>query len=378
MSHTSIPTKIQWQIWVQAGGRCEYRGCNVPLWKDELTLAKMNRAYLAHIIADSPGGPRGDPILSEELKSEPSNIMLLCDTHHRLIDKIAVDEHPVALLRIYKREHEERIEQLTSLQANLRTEILLFGTRIGERRGEVNYQDACLTVLPNRYPSSEKGISIDLADVNMNELDPGFWDLVQIHIDRELDRYLGDSKGPSGKPINHLSIFALAPIPALIYLGKKLGDIRSADVYQRHRQPVGWRWRDLEDEDFKYLFEYSGPEQNNIGSPVTINLSFSNPVRNRDIEEFFGEKPHIYTLSIPHPNRNFLRSIEQLELFLNVWYKLMSSIQQAHGSNCDVHLFAAVPNSIAVSIGRSLISKVDPHLIVYEPYNGSFKMTITL
>src|SRR5689334_8047754 len=104
MSYTTIPIQIRWQIWLQAGGRCEYRGCNEPLWKDNLTLAKMNKAYLAHIIADSPNGPRGDAILSEKLRAEPSNVMLLCDTHHRLIDKIKAAEHPVERLQEFKRE----------------------------------------------------------------------------------------------------------------------------------------------------------------------------------------------------------------------------------------------------------------------------------
>jgi hypothetical protein len=36
--------------------------------------------------------------------------MLLCDTHHRLIDdKEQVEAHPVELLKAFKKEHEDRI-----------------------------------------------------------------------------------------------------------------------------------------------------------------------------------------------------------------------------------------------------------------------------
>lgn len=377
MSRTTLPNKIIVQIWVKAGGRCQYPGCNISLWKDNFTLAAMNRAYLAHIIADSPDGPRGHPILSEQLKSDLSNIMLLCDQCHRRIDKEAVEEHPVELLRAYKRNHEERIELVTALQEDQRTEILLFGTRIGDRFGEVNFEDARVSVLPNRYPASERGIRIDLGDININENDEGFWSLTKTHIDRELNRYFGDRIGPSGKTINHLSIFALAPIPALIYLGKKIGDIRSADVYQRHRQPAGWKWEEMEDKDFGYHYDhlYDGT---NISSPIAINLSLSNPVRNEDVEQYFGQKAHIYKISVKNPHRDFLRSEEQLRLFTREWKTLLSRIQANHGSNCEAHLFAAVPNSVAVSIGCSLIPKVDPRLVLYEPFEGSFREAFSL
>lgn len=189
MSHTTISEKVRQQIWLRAGGRCEYLGCNAPLWKDELTQAEMNRAYLAHIIADTPGGPRGDPILSAQLKTDPGNIMLLCDTHHRMIDREERDKHSVELLRKYKQAHEERIEWLTSLQEDRRTQIVLFGSNIGDRRGDVNFAQACEAVLPDRYPFDARGIRLDLAATGLNENDPNYWDLAMTHIDRGLDWY---------------------------------------------------------------------------------------------------------------------------------------------------------------------------------------------
>jgi hypothetical protein len=76
-----------------------------------LTQAEFNSAYIAHIIADKPTGPRGDAILSEQLKSDLSNLMLLCNVHHRLIDIADVDGHPADLLRAMKERHEQRIER---------------------------------------------------------------------------------------------------------------------------------------------------------------------------------------------------------------------------------------------------------------------------
>jgi len=176
MSYTSIPQKVQWDTWLRAGGRCEYRGCNEALWRDNLTLAVMNRAYLAHIVADSPNGPRGDAQLSEQLKADPTNIMLLCDAHHRLIDKVDVAGYTVELLRRHKRDHEERIARQTGLQPNLRTHIVMLSTRIADRRGWVSYDQACQAVSPSRYPADETGIRLTLADNQVDEGDREFWD----------------------------------------------------------------------------------------------------------------------------------------------------------------------------------------------------------
>ena len=93
MSKTPISVKNQNLLWAISGGRCEYEGCNTPLYMDILTKKKYNKAYIAHIVADSLDGPRGDPERSEKLANEISNLMLLCDPHHTLIDK-DVANHP--------------------------------------------------------------------------------------------------------------------------------------------------------------------------------------------------------------------------------------------------------------------------------------------
>ncbi len=380
MSYTTIPQEVRLKVWVRAGGRCEYPGCNDELWRDELTLRQMNKAYLAHIVADSANGPRGDELLSEQLKADPSNIMLLCDTHHRLVDREDVEGHPAELLRRYKQEHEERIERQTGIQTNRRTHIVLFGTRIGDRQGDVNYEQAHVAVLDEeRYPADEKGIRLDLAGSEVSEDDPEFWTQTAKFVERRLRGYLEDGVGPSGKPLNHLSIFALAPIPALIHFGKQLGDIVSADVYQRHRDTNDWRWKGLGDECFDYTI--IRPDEYGAADPrIAINLSLSGTVHPAEVERAMGTRVPTYTMTVQAPNRNVLRSKEQLELFRNEWYRLLSEIRHEQGERCELHLFAAVPTSIAVEIGRSLLPKSDPALIVYDNdrERGGFRRAIAV
>src|SRR5690349_12075783 len=114
MSITGIPRDIIFRLWGKAAGRCEY--CNTPLWLDSMTKHEFNNAYVAHIIADSPDGPRGDPILSKQLKADISNLMLLCDHHHRLIDVADVAGHSVERLRSMKALHENRIYVVSGIE----------------------------------------------------------------------------------------------------------------------------------------------------------------------------------------------------------------------------------------------------------------------
>ena len=56
----AIPQGIVRKLWVKSGGRCQYDGCNTPLWKDSLMQKDLNKSYVSHIVAASVDGPRGD------------------------------------------------------------------------------------------------------------------------------------------------------------------------------------------------------------------------------------------------------------------------------------------------------------------------------
>ena len=162
MSVTSIPEKVKIRLWGKAAGRCQYSGCNTPLWLDVTTKYEFNAAYIAHIIADNPNGPRGDPVLSKQLESDLSNLMLLCDRHHRLIDKEDVTGHPVERLRAMKEAHERRIEIVSGIEANRQSHVLLYGANIGELSSPVSYQMASCAMLPDWYPAETTPLALGM------------------------------------------------------------------------------------------------------------------------------------------------------------------------------------------------------------------------
>ena len=104
MSVTNISNPNKNLLWAISAGRCQYRGCNKALYFDILTKRNYNQAYIAHIVSDSPNGPRGDIENSPKLADDISNLMLLCDSHHRFIDEKGAAEHPRELLLEMKKE----------------------------------------------------------------------------------------------------------------------------------------------------------------------------------------------------------------------------------------------------------------------------------
>ena len=92
---------------------CEFEGCNKRLFYDGVTLSNFNNAYVAHIVASSANGPRGDKVLSPQLSDKLENLMLMCADHHKLIDT-NVDEYPIERLKAMKVAHEEKLDRICS------------------------------------------------------------------------------------------------------------------------------------------------------------------------------------------------------------------------------------------------------------------------
>ncbi|MCD4689799.1 MAG: SAVED domain-containing protein, partial [Desulfuromonadaceae bacterium] len=51
-----------------------------------------------------------------------------------------------------------------------------------------------------------------------------------------------------------------------------------------------------------------------------------------------------------------------------------------HGARAEIHLFPAIPASVAVKLGKLLLPKVDPPIHVYEYHQqqGGFNYALTV
>lgn len=373
MSVSSNQAKNTLRIWTRSGGRCEYEGCNEPLWRDDLTMTEMNRAYIAHIVAKSSDGPRGDPELSPKLADDPSNLMLLCDAHHRLVDREEVDQHPVERLRRMKELHEERIEIVTGITAEKRSEVLLYGANIGTQASPVSRQKAVEAMLPDRYPDCPTGITLGMVNSAFRDDDDAFWCVEEENLRRLFQERVSHRLATG--TIEHLSVFGAAPQPLLVLLGTLLSDLTAADVFQLHREPAGWRWPDSTS---GIEFCVKDPSRQN-GQPALV-LSLSATITEDRILPVLGDDASLWTLAITTPNNDFLKSRRQLQQFRETVRPLLDRIKAVHGQKTPLHIFPAVPVSVAVELGRVRTPKADQPWIIYDQVNarGGFVRAITI
>ena len=289
------------RLWGRAAGRCQYEGCNTPLWLDGLTQAEFNVAYVAHIIGDKPSGPRGHPTLSARLHDDISNLMLMCDKHHRLIDKEDVAGHPVERLTQMKQRHEARIETLGSIQEERRSFVVLYGANIGQQTAKVSFKQAGEALVAcGRYPAERPAIELSL-NSPLEDCDEEYWAVERESLRRQFARKIEPRQG-LGQPeeVDHFSVLGIAPIPLLIELGRLLSDVQKVDVYQLHREPQNWKWHDEPDD-----FQYDVIEPESINDNVAVNLSLSATIDNSRIRGAIDGKVSVWTLTHPTPHNDF-------------------------------------------------------------------------
>jgi formylglycine-generating enzyme required for sulfatase activity len=85
-----------------AGNRCAFPGCTATL-----VIGDTVTAEICHIKAQSGGGPRYDPAQTDEERHAFENLLLLCPSHHKVVDQNP-DEYTVERLCEIKVAHEAR------------------------------------------------------------------------------------------------------------------------------------------------------------------------------------------------------------------------------------------------------------------------------
>lgn len=344
---------------VRAGGRCEFDGCNKYLFRHHLTHAEENFSQMAHIVAFKPDGPRGRSGRRPKDINGVDNLMLLCPDCHHLIDR-RPKEFPRETLEKYKRSHEERIHRLTAVKADSKTTIVQLRSRIGAQTVAIPAPEIHKAVAP-LYPEDPQGLIIDLT--SLDGQDGAFYETAKRAIRRKVERLY--EPGMEVNETRHISLFALAPIPLLVFLGTQLSNKVTVEPYQRHRDTEDWVWKtDGEPAEYKFHKRRAGTD----AACVALLLSLSGPTHLSDLPAEVDERFFVYeiTLAKGTPRPSYLRTREDLARFKDVYEEARSSIRRDHGGLTALHLFPAVPAPVAVLCGRELLPKVDPALLVYD------------
>lgn len=368
----SIPEHIKVKIWSDSAGRCQLDGCNKPLWYNGLTFADGNFAELAHIIGAKSDGPRGNND-SLKLQTDPTNIMLLCRECHKLVDdKLNKSKYSADVLISMKKKHEERVRFLLGIPRN-QTTIITYSCKIKDRFITLDTESIYNAILPN-YPDDHHDYWLSINNKVFNPLYD--WKSATAEIDDLCNKI--ESKNINST-LYKLSIFGIGPMPLLFYLGYKLGDTISGEVYHDRRENIPeerFNWNE-EGNPQKLNFSTSLVKKTST-KKVLITLAISDYIEKDKYEPIIDESFSVYNLSINKPNPSCITRKSDLVSFGYKFRELLNLVQKNHGKDCEIHLIPAVPASIAISAGRIILPTKDPEINLYEYLNGSPENVITI
>lgn len=358
MSKTTIPISVKRELWFAAHGRCEFAGCNKELFQHGKTMDQCNISNYAHIIGDSPNGPRGDEKKSKELAKDISNLMLLCPECHKLIDSNE-EKYTVEVLKGMKREHEERILLVTGIQPDMKSLVVVYGPRIGTDTPHFRKDLLFNTIFPKRYPADLSPIEIQIKNSVMKDGEACFWEAEL----RQIEEICANKiLGPLERhEVPHVSLFALGPQPLLVKLGTMLNDKYPITVFQKQRIPDSWCWLEEDSQNDIQLIE----PHDKTKDPVLV-IALSTKAILERIADRFGDTVSLWSITCSEPGNDMMRCHSQLKQFNRVARMAMDAIKTAHSKADCLKIFMAVPASCAVELGRIRMPKADLPWVLYD------------
>jgi hypothetical protein len=367
-----IPSDVKTKLWLKSGGRCEYRNCNEPLYEDSLTFKKLNKSLIAHIYGYAEASARYDADLSPKLAADFSNLMLLCHGCHKKIDDEQRESHDAPLLIKMKKEHEDRIEHMTSLKEKFRTNVVFYNARIGSINPPMEF-DAVQYMLAksNVYPAKEP-IILSPENSIVDDGDTAFYEYQAKSLEAFFQKNVEPHQRTTG--LQHFSVFPFAPMPLLIRLGTLFGDKYDVRTYQLQREPREWGWYKTPDTftGFKLI-----PPSSTSGIPV-LNISLSANIDNARVKAVLpDEEISIWTLTVDAPQLDLIKSEEMLDKWRQIAREAFARIKDVHGHHALLRIFPAMPLSASVEFGRVWMPKVDLPMVIYDG-RDNFKETLTI
>ncbi|HGY9585509.1 TPA: SAVED domain-containing protein [Vibrio harveyi] len=371
----SLPTAAK--VWHDAGGRCMYRGCGQDLGNTPLTTKTARIAYLAHIVASDPDGPRGNES-SHALSDAPENIMLMCDGHHRLIDRIDLAGHPAPSLKHMRDEHTARVNMLLYGLKYPSVQLITLLADLAQVPTNVSTAELCSSALSRKLgplPEIKHMLRRTQRDDRGRS---GFWRhfLHEHESDiRELISFTSNrpSQASSVTP-DTLGIFPLHLVPVLVLAGRIIGEARNIEVFQYDRDLKTWHWPTESPNlppkfDMSYEIDGNDLKETILSFELTATLD-TNALPEELARSVKGKEIGWIRITSTDPNPNCINSKEQLDKFSGFARQAVKTIQDSWRSKV-IHVFGISPASTLFRFGQMLQAGNHSVCRVYDRPDGS-------
>jgi hypothetical protein len=362
-----VSRTTQVKVWARAAGRCVL--CAKSVLDGRSFFHTVLTGQMAHNVGATPedGSPRNESDLTLKERSLESNLLLLCHPCHTMIDdKVNTGLYTQALLTAKKHEHELRVAKATNFEVLRRTLVVATKSRIrGTRSSVADREIAEAMVAGGLVVHVNDGRPVHIV-VNLDDdEDEGWvWERGMKQIREAIAQLKYESE--EGK-VDHVSIFPLAPIPLLVYLGSALDDKLTVSLFDRHRGGSQNVWCWPVQTDACPEFEVTTRNLAGVEEDVVALISLSGSISENDIPSELNNFPVVTLTPVGiDPRAGLIDSETALESFSTGWLQLLAKTEKLWPAAKRLHLLAAVPASAAVRMGQYRMRGVHPSLVVYQ------------
>lgn len=363
----SLPEQVVNWVYARSAGICEFEGCDTVLFKDDRDHYGYY-GYLAHIVAAKAKGPRGDEALSAVLAQSPENIMLCCDVHHRLIDKVDPDSYP-----------RKRLEAMVASRVMWRTNqvktlaypvvhALAFIGDIAGRTTTFSQHDARQALLKAQLnPASERVAEYLLRDSQGgNDVnDPGYWSSFLrafrsqiLHIHEAVRGH-----GAFGTQAEQLAIFPLGNMPAMLLGGWLIGEARRVELFSFRRNHG--TWVRPEPDTAPITFTWTKPvEPPSAAGKVLITLELTAEITDAALNDELMSMPRIRIVPSVH-GVDVVEPVKAMEAYRvacqEAWAYVVDVLKAS-----EVCICAVAPAAAVFVFGMKLQARLHPRIHMYQ------------
>ncbi|MBU6122607.1 SAVED domain-containing protein [Hymenobacter siberiensis] len=374
------------KIYARAAGRCLL--CkNQLLESNDLGTYSFNMGEMAHIVGQSldASSPRSDFELAKEFRDEDENFLLLCPKCHQTIDSAATrGDFTVEWLRGWKKDQEAHIEHVTGLPQSHRTCIVRLVGSIRGKGVQITPAECNTATLHHSTPRfaffplafGRQEVEIDLVVLGEPEENPDqYWASARLIINQRLQTI---REGIERGEIEHLSIFGFARIPVLAFFGFAIGNKVGSTLFQRRRvDSKPWQWIQ---EGATQAFEWSHLQKGLSPRCVALVLNVSGTIQREELPAAIDEQYSIFVIRPfgVDPQPDAILTEASLDAFRLCYRRWLAYLETSHKSAHVIHVFAAVPAAVAISIGSDLMPHTQPELLIYDRTPREFRPALSI
>lgn len=376
------------KVWHDAGGRCMYEGCGEDLGHTPLTTKNARIAYLAHIVASDPKGPRGNEN-SHALSDEAENIMLMCDAHHRLIDRVDVKGHPIEFLQDMRCNHVDFVNSVLKGLSYPKTQIITILADIAQVSTTVTNTELYNRVL-------ERGLRPNTSvkhSIRRNQRDKrsasDFWFHFLLEHGRDIEDFISTVSNRISNDSDDfsevLSIFPLHLVPILILAGRIVGEARKVQLFQYNRDIKSWKWlAESTENDIEFELLYDEKDTRSYSEAIlslelTADLDVSAIPSELKSKVDSNEISYIRIRPKTQQGVNSIQTQRNLDMFAERCRQALKLLQDETRVNV-IHLFGISPASSIFRFGQMLQAGYHANCIIYDrsDRNSLFAPAITI